>query len=305
LEKSNHVGETQHTPKTISVERLNLIRLQAERTSDSLEYTRKVAVRWMRFENTERDSQLTRQIARQNRSWTVRSEDSEMKIQTLNKKSFSLVTLLLTVGLCTTSLRAAAPKSDLDEYVRALESSYKGVRTLKAEFAQTRNWGNRTRTESGTVYLARGGLMRWEYHEPSAKLFVATGKDLYLYVPADLHVTHSKVKASDDVRVPFRLLLSRLNLRKVFEKIQFDEGDIKAQPGNRVLRAIPKKAEEAGYGEVWMEVTPGFDIRRLVIHYADRSRMEFLFEDIERNQPLSPNLFTFTPPPGATVVDQD
>ena len=200
--------------------------------------------------------------------------------------------------------RAESSDSALDSYVRALESSYKGVRTLQADFSQTRTWGNRIRTESGTMYLARGGLMRWDYREPSPKLFVATGKDLYLYVPADQHVTHSKVKASDDVRVPFRLLLTRLNLRKVFAEIRFDEAAIQALPGNRVLRAVPKKAEEAGYGEVWMEITPEFDIRKLVIHYADRSRMEFLFTGIARNTTLSPTLFTFTPPPGATLIDQ-
>ena len=235
----------------------------------------------------------------------VFSENLEMKQQTINKKSFKIVALILAVGFFATPPCSAEPGSELDDYVRALESSYRGVRTLKADFTQTREWGNRTRTESGEVYFERGGLMRWEYREPTVKLFIATRKDLYLYVPADMQVTHSKVKASDDVRVPFRLLLSRLNLKKVFKKIQFDDGDIKARPGDRVLRAIPKKAEEAGYGEVWMEITPNFDIRKLVIHYADRSRMEFLFEDIERNIPLSPNLFTFTPPPGANVIDQD
>ena len=34
--------------------------------------------------------------------------------------------------------------------------------------------------------------------------------------------------------------------------------------------------------EVLMEISPEFDIRTLVITYADRSRMEFVFEDIQR-----------------------
>lgn len=227
-----------------------------------------------------------------------------MRIRTLHKRRLETGCLLLIMGLGATCAGAAPSETELDGYVRALESSYRGVQTLQAEFTQTRTWGNRTRMESGAVYLARGGRMRWEYREPSPKLFVASGKDLFLYVPADQHVTHSKVKASDDIRVPFSLLLSRLNLRKVFADIRFDDGAMQALPGNRVLRAIPKKAEEVGYGEVWMEISPEFDIRKLVIHYADRSRMEFVFKDIERNSPLSPALFTFTPPAGTTVVDQ-
>lgn len=216
-----------------------------------------------------------------------------------------LAGLLCAMALIALRARGAdASAPELEEYVRALESSYRGVNTLKAEFRQTRQWGNRTRTESGTVHFGRGGLMRWDYREPSAKLFLATAKDLILYVPADNQVTRSKVKASDDVRVPFRLLLSRPDLRKVFAVIRFAEDTGSAQSGNRVLRATPKKSEEAGYGEVLMEITPEFDIRRLVITYADRSRMEFVFEQIERNSRLSPSLFQFTPPPGAEIINQ-
>lgn len=213
-----------------------------------------------------------------------------------------LICGIVLVGMGARAAESTAPA--VEEYVRALESSYRGVKTLKAEFEQTRKWGNRTRTESGTVHLASGGLMRWEYREPSQKLFVATAKDLFLYVPADNQVTRSKVKASDDVRVPFRLLLSRVNLRRVFAEIRFADDEAPGQSGNRKLRAIPKKAEEVGYGEVLMEITPEFDIRRLVVTYADRSRMEFLFKHIARNAALNPSLFQFTPPPGAEVIDQ-
>ena len=213
-------------------------------------------------------------------------------------------TVLTVVAFGASAARVDASSPSLDEYVRALESSYRGVKTLRAEFTQTHTWGNRTRVESGTVCFARGGLMRWDYREPSTKLFLTTSKALILYVPAENQVTRSPIKSSEDVRVPFRLLLSRLNLRRVFEKIEFADGVWEPQPGNRVLRAFPKKAGESGYAEVLMEVTPGFDIRRLVVTYVDRSRMEFLFERIQRNASLSRALFNFTPPAGAEIIDQ-
>lgn len=217
--------------------------------------------------------------------------------------TLTCATLLALSVILPSPMPAAPAGPGIDEYVRTLESSYKGVRTLRAEFTQTRKWGNRIRTESGTVMLARGGLMRWDYREPSPKLFVATAKDLILYIPADRQVTRGRVKASDDIRVPFRLLLTRLNLRKVFAEISFADGALDARPGDRVLRAIPRNAEQMGYNEVLMEVSPEFDIRSMVITYADRSRMEFVFEGIERNSPLSPSLFTFTPPPGVEIID--
>lgn len=192
----------------------------------------------------------------------------------------------------------------LEQYVRALESSYRGVQSLRAEFTQTHVWGARTRVESGTVFFARGGLMRWDYLEPSPKLFLATSKQLMLYVPAENQLTRSPVKSSEDVRVPFRLLLSRLNLRKVFSKIEFADDALKPQPGCRVLRAFPKGGIDEAYSEVLMEVAPTFDIRRLVVVYADRSRMDFMFDRIERNVALNPSLFRFVPPPGVEIIEQ-
>lgn len=232
-------------------------------------------------------------------------ERVEMGLQCRANWLASLFTILLSLSAMGAKFTLAAPSEPaIDDYVRSLELSYRGVKTLRAEFTQTRKWGNRTRSESGTVMLGRGGLMRWDYREPSSKLFVATRKDLFLYVPADHQVTRSRVKASDDIRVPFRLLLTRLNLRKVFADISFAEGALDSRPGNRVLRAIPRKAEEVGYNEVLMEISPEFDIRSMVITYADRSRMEFVFEDIKRNSALSPSLFDFTPPPGVEIIDQ-
>jgi outer membrane lipoprotein carrier protein len=216
--------------------------------------------------------------------------------------SLGLCALLVATALVPAVVRAAE-LPDIDHYVKALESSYHGVRTLRAQFTQTYQWGARTRVETGTVSFARGGLMRWDYREPSPKLFLATGKELILYIPAENQVTRSPVKSSEDIRVPFRLLLSRLNLRKVFSRIEFADDALDAQPGDRVLRATPKREEET-YSDVLMEVTPDLDIRRLVVSYTDRSRMEFVFDHIERNVALSPTLFRFTPPPGAEIIKQ-
>ncbi len=198
----------------------------------------------------------------------------------------------------------------LERFVHQVEASYRDVRTLWADFKQTYNWGGRVRVESGTVYLARGGLMRWDYKTPLEKVFISDGKNLLLYVPADRQLTRTSLKSSEDVRVPLRLLLSRLKLRRVFARIEF--ADLPGQagsalpraPDDRVLRATPKPGFEQEYREVLIELTPAMDIRRLVVTYANRSVMEFEFEHIERNAALPAGLFRFTPPPGTEVIDQ-
>ena len=192
----------------------------------------------------------------------------------------------------------------LEEYVRQFESSYHAVQTIRADFTQTYVSGGRTRIESGVVYFARGGLMRWDYQRPQPKLFLSDGKTLMLYIPEEKQLTRSPLKASDDIRIPFRLLLSRLDLRRVFSRIEFAPDALEHQPADRVLRAYPKKAYEGDYHQVLMVVSPQFDIRRLLVVLPDQSTMEFSFDHIGRNVPLSRSLFRFTPPPGTEVIDR-
>ncbi len=146
--------------------------------------------------------------------------------------------------------------------------------------------------------------MRWDYLRPNEKLFLSDGKQVLLYIPAENQLTRSAVKSSADVRVPFRLLLSRLSLRKAFARIEFADSALSHAPEDRVLRGVPKKEYEEDYRDVLMELTPSFDVRRLVISYPDNSLMEFRFDRIERDVPLSRSLFRFSPPPGTEIIDQ-
>jgi len=192
----------------------------------------------------------------------------------------------------------------LEEYVRQFESSYHAVRTIRADFTQTYVSEGRTRIESGVVYFARGGLMRWDYQRPRPKLFLSDGETLTLYIPEEKQLTRSPLKASGDIRVPFRLLLSRLELRRVFSRIEFAQDALEHQPADRVLRAYPKKSFQADYQQVLMVVSPQFDIRRLLVILPDQSAMEFSFDRIVRNVPLGRSLFRFMPPTGTEVIDQ-
>ena len=216
----------------------------------------------------------------------------------------SQIVALLVLVLSSLASNAYADQMPIGEYVRNLESSYKNVRSLDSKFTQTYDWGNRSRVESGTVVFARGGKMRWDYREPQEKLFASDGKHVILYIPEEKQMTRMPVKSSEDVRVPFRLLLSRIDLHKVFGKIEFAEEDLKAPPENHVLRAIPKGGDDSGIHEVLLEITPEFDIRQLVVVYADLSRMSFVFQETKRNTEIKPEMFEFRPPSGTQIIDQ-
>jgi len=216
-----------------------------------------------------------------------------------------LVIMLLLCG-AVGSLRAQTPAPDnANSYVQQFESSYHEVRSLSADFTQTYTLGGGLpRIESGRVTFARGGLMRWDYQVPTKKLFLSDGKEMSLYVPEEHQLTRAPMKSSQDFRAPFELLLSRFNLRKVFARVEMADKELEHDPAHHVLRAFPKKEFAQEYDDVLIELDPQFNMRRLVVNYADHSRMDFRFDHIERNPALPHSLFEFTPPAGTEVIDQ-
>jgi outer membrane lipoprotein carrier protein len=216
--------------------------------------------------------------------------------------------LVIVTSVCWLALPSHAqtpvPAATADTYVTQFEASYRDVRSLRANFVQTYTLDGRTRIEGGQVSFARGGLMRWDYQRPMEKLFVSDGKQVSLYIPEEHQVTRSSMKSSADFRIPFELLLTRLNLRRVFARVELADAAIDHDPASHVLHAFPKKEFAEEYTDVLIELSPQFDMRRLVINYPDHSRMDFRFEHIERNPPLPRSLFQFTPPAGTDVIDQ-
>jgi outer membrane lipoprotein carrier protein len=198
-----------------------------------------------------------------------------------------------------------ATTATADAYVQQFEASYHEVRSLRAEFSQAYTQsGSPPRIEAGRVSFARGGLMRWDYLRPMEKLFVSDGKQVSLYIPEEHQLTRSSMKSSGDFRIPFELLLTRLNLRRVFARVELADAAIDHDAADHVLRAFPKKEFAEVYTDVLIELSPQFDMRRLVINYPDHSRMDFRFDHLERNPAVSRSLFQFTPPPGTDIIDQ-
>lgn len=191
----------------------------------------------------------------------------------------------------------------LNQFIDKVEKSYHEVRAIRADFTQTYDAGGGIRVESGTVVFARGGRMRWDYDVPEKKIFLTNKKEVLLYLPEENQLNRTPVKASEDYRVPFRLLLSRFDLKKVFHKFEDANHKFKHSPQDRVIIAYPKHAKKLGYQHVAIEFDPQLNIRRLVIVYADNTVMKFRFSHIRRNPKLSASLFEFDPPPGTEVIN--
>jgi len=195
--------------------------------------------------------------------------------------------------------------ADLDQVIRAIETRYNHLETLKSNFTQLYREDERAapREESGVVYLKKPGRMRWEYTRPEVKLFVSDGKNVSFYIPADRQVTRMPAAESEDVRTPLRFLLGKLNLKRSFRQVEIAHDMAPLDPGNPVLHLLPKSRDER-FREMYLEVDQQYRIRRLVVFEKTGTKSEFRFFGEESNPRLDQSLFKFTVPPGVEVIDE-
>ena len=115
-------------------------------------------------------------------------------------------------------------------------------------------------------------------------------------------VRKAPVKKLDDLRSPLRYLLGQTRLEKEFSGLSLAPDVKPADPGNIVLRGVPKGMEDR-INEVLLEVTPDWQIRRLVISEGDGAITQFRFADQKENVAIPDQRFKFSPPPGVETVE--
>ncbi len=217
-----------------------------------------------------------------------------------------LYTLALAVFMLLRMQTLPATENEFQSNIDDLQKKYSQVKDLKMDFIQNYYSPKRnSRTETGTLYLRRPGMMRWEYQSPSQKLFVSDGKAIFFYLPDERQVQRTSVKESRDQRVPFLFLLGKGNLKKDFSRIEWAKNDRPFFEGNRILYAYPKKNIDE-FAKILMEFDPkSLQLQRITIFDVDDSRSEFVFTNIKENLGLSSQLFNFKIPENVEVVESD
>jgi len=209
-----------------------------------------------------------------------------------------LVALPLTIG---------AVARDVHSIAQGVDEHYNQLRTLQAEFTEVYRGSGMERTESGTVWLAKGGMkkpgkMRWEYRSPREKLFVSDGRDAWFYVPGDRQVRKTAARKLDDIRSPLAFLLGKSKLEKELQGLSLAPDVTPLAAGDVVLRGVPQAMADR-VSEILLEITPDHQIARLVIDEVDGSTTEYRLSDPKENVEIPAARFDFTPPAGTEVVE--
>jgi outer membrane lipoprotein carrier protein len=205
------------------------------------------------------------------------------------------------------TLTAGAVAADVHSIAQAVDEHYDHLRSLQAEFTEEYRGSGMERTESGTVWLEKGGLkkpgkMRWEYRSPREKLFVSDGRDAWFYVPGDGQARKTDARKLDDVRSPLAFLLGKSKLEKELQGLSLAPDVAPLAAEDMVLRGVPQALAER-VREVLLEVTPEHRIVRIVIDEADGSATEYRFTDEKENVAIAEGRFQFLPPTGTETVE--
>ena len=213
--------------------------------------------------------------------------------------ALALLSLLAMVGPAAAQTTSAA----LDEAVRGVEGAYGRMTDLKADFTQTafNKSLNQTIPASGTVYLKKGGKLRWEYAEPTPQQIVSDGKTIWIYTPTLNQVNTGR--APDALSGPAGSFLSGLGkLREHFDVRLLNPAQPKDAEGNVQLDLTPKQPLPTLARLILAFDPKGWQLRRAVVYDQFENTVTMKFTKLVINSGLEDKLFAFVPPKGVATV---
>ncbi len=192
---------------------------------------------------------------------------------------------------------AASPAPSATELAHRVDAHYNHLRSLTARFTERYRGMGIDRSETGTLTLSKPGRMRWAYDAPSGKIFVLNGKFAISYTPGDAQAERTPARDLDDLRSPLRFLLGHTEIAKDLRGLT-----LTLVQGGYTLSGVPRGMEKTVQSiDITVDAQGQIDSLRIVD--ADGAETTFTFTEIHENVPTPESDFTFTPPPGVTVID--
>jgi outer membrane lipoprotein carrier protein len=212
-------------------------------------------------------------------------------------KAVAMVALVLLV--------AAGPVSaqSLDDVLREVEGVYGRMTDLRADFTQVafNKSLNQSIPAKGTVYLKKGGKLRWEFTEPTPQEIVSDGKKLWVYTPT---LNQANVaEAPEALAGPAGSFLAGLGkLRSEFQVRFLNPAQPKDTEGNWALDLTPKQPLPT-LSRLILALDPkSWEIKKAVVHDQFENTVTMRFTKMAVNTGLPDRTFTFVAPKGVVIV---
>jgi outer membrane lipoprotein carrier protein len=195
----------------------------------------------------------------------------------------------------------ADPPTALDIGTR-VQQFYDASKTFRAAFKQTYTIKvqNVQKVSTGKVTFEKPGKMSWSYDAPNGNRVVSDGTTIKVYEQENQQMYETSV-AKSQYPAALAFLMGKGQLTRDFNLRLLDPAQMKFE-GGYVLEGTPKDATPA-YQKVLLYVDGATNqVRRALILDAQGNRNRFDFDAPTVNQPVTPDEFNFTPPPGTKVI---
>jgi outer membrane lipoprotein carrier protein len=194
--------------------------------------------------------------------------------------------------------KEAAPANDstlCERGMNLLERAYASLHSLEAHFKHSlvsKTLGQKTE-EEGTLYLARGGRMRWDYSSPKGKVALSDGRKTYLYLPSENQLYEQPLPTGPSAPITFRLLSGEADLGR-----EFTCGGARVEKGEIVMTLdLRHPAAQVKAVTIALDAASGL-IREVRYQDALENRVTLVFSDIRTGKALPKGIFQFKAPPG-------
>ncbi|MBU3724317.1 MAG: outer membrane lipoprotein chaperone LolA [Burkholderiaceae bacterium] len=201
--------------------------------------------------------------------------------------------MTLTLGYATTALSA----DPIDRMIESLAAT----QSMSADFTQTTGTqGPRVRNASGSFYVSKPGLLRWEVKKPYPQLQILNTREFWM---VDIDLFQASVRPVDAANLSgiAALLLntSVLTHDQLMERYQFSHAG--ERDGVTWIVVMPKKPEP-GIVRLMVGLDADSMISRFEIHDSLGQVTKVELHRILKNIEINPQLFQYKPPPGMSVL---
>lgn len=211
-----------------------------------------------------------------------------------------LSSLLLVVGLASSPALAQDPApatpsaQEVADVIAKVEAKYAKVETIQANFSQTKKDAFGKTEQDGDVALKRPTKMRWRFTTGEQSQFVTDGDTLWIYTKADNQVLRI-ADTSKATSTANTFLTSLDSLDEVFKVTLVENED------GPTLDLVPR--EEGMYKSIQLGLDAELKLASAVFTDQYGNVTDIRFRDVKLDGDLPDSTFVFTPPEGATVID--
>jgi outer membrane lipoprotein carrier protein len=205
-----------------------------------------------------------------------------------------LRTLAMTSLLAMTVTGHASP---VDRMIESIAST----QTLTADFSQTTAAKSaRVRASSGTFWISKPGLLRWEVKKPYPQIQVLNETEFWSY-DIDLQQASVRPVASAQLTGIAALLLSTNSMSRAALNQRYEFSEDGTSNGLSWIRVVPKEPEP-GISRLRVAIDRDSMLTEFEIHDALGQVTQVKISNVQKNITIDSERFRFVPPKGTSVL---